>query len=221
MNPGPTEVLTAAEFTERVMTSIAVTSAPTPTRTFLAAVRVGALREAAAALWVAWHLSTVRGWHVGPRVRARSFALVLAVVFVLGTGSIAATAAVHAVVRNPTERAPAADPNGPGGVELGPTTDGRPVVSEPPTRRNVGNGPSAVPKTTQPGPVHSGATKARPQPAAGPPDTTDRPQATDVGGAGSGGGDGSDSSGGSDGGDNGSDTGAPPSDDGGSSGSGG
>ena len=78
-------MLTATEFNERVMAAIALVPTPTPTRTFVAALRARAIRDAVATLWVAWHLGTVRSWHVAPRVRARSFALVLAVTSVLAT----------------------------------------------------------------------------------------------------------------------------------------
>jgi hypothetical protein len=53
----------------------------------------------------------VRSWYVAPRVRARSFALVLAAVSVLATGSLAAAAAVHVVVPQITPT-PVTDPGG-------------------------------------------------------------------------------------------------------------
>lgn len=94
----PVRILTASEFTDRVMVAVAATPAPTPTRSFLAALRRGTPRNAARSLSVASHLVTVRAWPVAPRVRARSFALVLGVAFVLGTGSVAAAAAVRQIV---------------------------------------------------------------------------------------------------------------------------
>jgi hypothetical protein len=100
------------EFADRVMAAIAGAPPPTPTRSFLSAVRVRAVRSAAATLWVAWHLATVRGWRIGPQVRARSMALVLGVAAVLGTGSLAAAAAVHEVAPRLMVSAPASDRSG-------------------------------------------------------------------------------------------------------------
>jgi hypothetical protein len=111
---GQRGLLTPSEFADRVMSAIAVAPLPTPTRTFLAAIRARAWREAFAALTVAWHLSTVRRWHVAPRVRARSFALVLAVTAVLGTGSLVAAAAINQFVPVRIERVPAPMPAGSG-----------------------------------------------------------------------------------------------------------
>src|SRR5689334_2241124 len=82
-------------FTDRVMASIEATPAPTPARSFMGALRGWSLDDAMASLAVAWHLATVRTWSVAPRVRARSMALVLAVVTVLATGSLVAAAAVR------------------------------------------------------------------------------------------------------------------------------
>ena len=125
MNPADERiVLTATEFNERVMASIALAPNPTPTRTFLAALRSRAIRDAVAALWVAWHLGTVRTWHVAPRVRARSFALVLAVSSVLATGGLAAAAAVHSVVPQRDDRNPISAPSG-SSVDAGPAGNGR------------------------------------------------------------------------------------------------
>ena len=134
---------TTPEFTNRVMAAIALVPAPTPTRSFVASMRGRALRDALAALWVAWHLGTVRSWHVAPRVRARSFALVLAVASVLTTGSLAAAAAVHSVVPQRDDRNPVVAPGG-SSLDEGPAGDGglstehalpsdEPAGSEPPT----------------------------------------------------------------------------------------
>jgi hypothetical protein len=126
MNPSDERtLLTATEFTDRVMTAIALLPMPSPTRTFVAALRARAVRDGIAALWVAWHLGTVRTWHVAPRVRARSFALVLAVASVLATGGLAAAAAVHSVVPHGDDRNPVSAPSGSGIDELGPTTNGQ------------------------------------------------------------------------------------------------
>jgi hypothetical protein len=123
-------VLTATEFNERVMASIARVPAPTPTRAFVAALRARALHDAVAALWVAWHLGTVRSWHVAPRVRARSFALVLAVTSVLATGGLAAAAAVHSVVPQRDDQNPVSVPSG-SSVDAGPPGNGRTVTVGP------------------------------------------------------------------------------------------
>jgi hypothetical protein len=121
---GERTVLTATEFNERVMAAIVLVPTPTPTRTFVAALRARAVRDAVAALWVAWHLGTVRSWHVAPRVRARSFALVLAVTSVLATGGLAAAAAVHSVVPQRDDRNPVSDPSG-SSVDAGPDGNGQ------------------------------------------------------------------------------------------------
>lgn len=130
MNPSdPQILLTPSEFRDRVMTAIALVPAPTPTRSFVASMRTRTLRDAVATLWVAWHLGTVRGWHVAPRVRARSFALVLAVASVLTTGSLAAAAAVHSVVPQRDDRNPVVAPSG-SSVDAGPAGNGG-VSTEP------------------------------------------------------------------------------------------
>ena len=146
----------AAGFAERVMTAIAVVPFPTPTRTFLAALRAGAAPDAVAALWVAWHIGTVRSWYVAPPVRTRSLALVLGVVTLLGMGSLAAAAAaVHVVSPNWIERAQTVDPVSPtideqapainlhtGGGEDAQTDHAAegPVNMDPPDRSGDGDG---------------------------------------------------------------------------------
>jgi hypothetical protein len=136
--------LTAVEFTDRVMDAIRVLPAPTPTRGFIAAVRARTLRDAIATLWVAWHLGTVRSWHVAPRVRARSFALVLAVASVLATGSLAAAAAVHSVVPQRDEPNPVAAPAG-SSVDEGPEGSGG-INSEPSPHETDSPSPPETPK---------------------------------------------------------------------------
>jgi hypothetical protein len=91
-------------FNERVMASIASMPAPTPAGAFIVALKGGACRDAADSLAVAWHLATVRGSSVAPRVRARSMALVLAVATVLATASLVAAAAVQTVMPAHHER---------------------------------------------------------------------------------------------------------------------
>ena len=139
MNPSDEPVvLTPREFSDRVMGAVLVLPPPTQTRSFVGAMRARAVRDALAALWVAWHLGTVRTWSVAPRVRARSFALVLAVTSVLATGGLAAAAAVHSVVPQRDERVPVGAPNG-SNVDLGPAgnggiaTDGPDEAGESPT----------------------------------------------------------------------------------------
>jgi uncharacterized membrane protein YgcG len=92
-------------FSDRVMAVIATLDAPSPTRSFLVAIRTGSVRDALTALTVAWHLATQRDWPVAPRVRARSLALVLGVATVLGTGSIMAASAARVLAPHvrPTE----------------------------------------------------------------------------------------------------------------------
>jgi hypothetical protein len=138
--------LTAAEFTDRVMAAILVLPAPTPTRGFIASVRARTLRDAIATLWVAWHLGTVRSWHVAPRVRARSFALVLAVASVLATGSLAAAAAVHSAVPQRDEPNPVAAPAG-SSVDGEPTGNGR-TSSEPSPHETESPPRPEIPKQT-------------------------------------------------------------------------
>lgn len=134
-------VLTAGGFTDRVMSAIALMPAPTPTRTFVAAARAGAVRDAVAALWVAWHLGTVRSWHVAPRVRARSFALVLAVASVLATGGLAAAAAVHSVVPQRDDRNPVSAPSG-SSVDEGPVGNGQSASDGPAETEQTDESPS-------------------------------------------------------------------------------
>lgn len=148
----------SAGFTDRVMTAIAVAPSPTPTRTFLAAIRAGAARDAGAALSVAWHVGTVRSWYIAPRVRTRSLALLLGVVTLLGMGSLAAAAAaVHVVSPRWIERVQTADPVAPAIEEQAPavhllTRDGEdpqwndaaegPAIVDPPDRIDHGGGSS-------------------------------------------------------------------------------
>ena len=128
MNPvDERTVLTATQFAEQVMAAIAHAPTPTPTRAFVASLRARAGRDALAALWVAWHLGTVRSWHVAPGVRARSFALVLAVTSVLATGGLAAAAAVHSVVPQRDARTPVSAPS----VDAGPTGNGLTATDDP------------------------------------------------------------------------------------------
>ncbi len=165
------------DFTERVMAALAPLPDPTPTRTFVEALRTGSPRDALAALSVAWHLGTVRTWPVSTRVRARSFALVLAAVALLGTGSLVAAAAVH-VVSSVPDRHPTVEPGGvapvanptPADVPDGATETALPIAREP--------GPEAEPSTEPSPPKRSptghdkatakdGPTQERPTPSHG------------------------------------------------------
>ena len=141
--------LTAGELTDRVMSAIALLPTPTPTRTFLAAVRARGFRDAVTALWVAWHLGTVRSWHVAPRVRARSFALVLAVTSVLATGGLAAAAAVHSVVPQRDDRVPDSAPSG-SSVDEGPAGSGQ-TASDGPDETDESPATSDEPEPTDHG----------------------------------------------------------------------
>jgi hypothetical protein len=125
-------------FVDRVMTAIETQRAPTPVRAFGWSLRARAWRDALASLLVAWHLGTVRGWSVAPRVRARSMALVLAVASVLATGSIVAAAAVRVAVPDSDPRPPTATPGMP---VAAPIVDGQGVddsdqnvIQAPPSR---------------------------------------------------------------------------------------
>jgi uncharacterized membrane protein YgcG len=197
-----------SDFTDRVMRAVAAAPAPTPTRSFLAALRRGALRNAAGSVSVASHLVTVRTWPVAPRVRARSFALVLGVVFVLMTGSLAAAAAVRHVV--PLRL------GDPGAIEVsGPGAEARPTGRRPVAPR------AGMTVETSAGPAVPGdGAVSKPAASKGPAggDKADRPRAVPAGADGA-----TDRDhGGSD--DNGSgdaDQGGDTSDDGGSGGSGG
>ena len=120
-------------FSDRVMAAIALMPSPSPTRSFLVAIRMGSGRDAVAALVVAWHLATQRDWPVTPRVRARSLALVLAVASILATGSMVAASAARVIVPH-VDRTHVLEPRGSVILEPTPThmvtTDaGRPQPS--------------------------------------------------------------------------------------------
>jgi len=152
MNPSEDRtLLSPSEFIDRVMTSIALAPTPTPTRAFVAAMRARALRDAAATLWVAWHLGTVRTWPIAPRVRARSFALVLAVSAVLATGGLAAAAAVHSVVPQRDDRNLLMAPSGSSVDQLGPTRNGQTGTDEPEQTDDADQSPASTdePDTTE------------------------------------------------------------------------
>lgn len=145
MNPSEGRtLLTATEFVDRVMSSIAQAPMPTPTRTFVAGMRAHALQDAAAALWVAWHLGTVRSWHVAPRVRVRSFALVLGVTSVLATGGLAAAAAVHSVVPQHDDRNPLTAPNGSSVDGPRPGMNAQTGTDEPDQTDDADPGPTTI-----------------------------------------------------------------------------
>ena len=92
------------------MAGVAREPVPTPARNFGAALRRGSARDAAAALATAWHLATLVGMRITPRVRMRSMALVLSVAAVLVMGGSLATAAAVRVVERATANEPASLP---------------------------------------------------------------------------------------------------------------
>jgi hypothetical protein len=152
---GDRSVLMPAGFADGVMAAVLVAPRPTPTRSFVSAVRARRAHDALAALWVAWHLGTVHSSHVAPPVRARSFALVLAVATILTTGSLAAAAAVGVVVPASAERPPAAIPAASGIDELGPAQRHQTGVDQPadtegsaPTDDPVGTDADGLPPNT-------------------------------------------------------------------------
>ena len=53
-------------FVARVMAGVADLAAPTPPRTFAAALRRGSMREAGTALASAWHVATLSGTRIAP-----------------------------------------------------------------------------------------------------------------------------------------------------------
>ena len=118
-------------FSERVMAAIASMAMPSPTRSLLEAMRARSGRDALAAITVAWHLATQRDWPLEPRVRARSFALVLAVATVLGTGSMVAASAARVIVPH-AHRTEILEQRGsiilePAPAQIAPTSPGRPT----------------------------------------------------------------------------------------------
>src|SRR5262249_32701962 len=98
------EAAAAKRLTNHVMVAIAREDAPSPARSLRMAFRRRSARDAGSAIWVAWHLGTVRRWTIPRRVRVRSIALVLSVACVLGTGSLAAASALR-VAAEPIVRA--------------------------------------------------------------------------------------------------------------------
>ncbi len=169
------------DFTERVMVALAPLPGPSPTRTFVEALRTGAPRDALAALAVAWHLGTVRSWPVSLRVRARSFALVLAALTLLGTGSLVAAAAVHVVAspqaaqpsREPAGALPAAPDPTPAGPLDEPEKTPAPIASEPVVKAE----PSAEPAPPKRSPAgHDKATTKDGSTRSDRPRRTDDPE---------------------------------------------
>lgn len=133
--------LSAAAFSERVMAAIRQEATPTPTRTLMSALRARSVGDAGAALWVAWHLGTVRRWRVAPRVRARSIALVVAVALALPSGSFATAAAVRVAAQPVVQLLQA------GIGEQGPDDNSSGPTEVDPRRQDMGDaidGPSTV-----------------------------------------------------------------------------
>lgn len=175
-------------FADGVMRAIASASPPSPTRTFLRAMRVRSLGNAVTALIVAWHLGTVRAWPISPRVRARSFALVFAVAFVLGTGTLAAAGAVTVVVQPRLELSRPTDRAGMDTV----------VAPSDPGTRSVPSSPTPDPERV-PAVVHEADHAAGGKTTTTPARQTQAPAAADDDTGGSTGGDAADGSDGDDG----------------------
>lgn len=135
------------------MAAIADAPTPTPTRSFVAALRAGAPHDAGSAITVAWHLATVRTWPIAPRVRARSFALVFALAAILATSSLATAAAVRVVVASGSEHERVIDHSGSGAdkpvvVEPSPSNTPKPSPTSEPTRSAPATlPPAALPPT--------------------------------------------------------------------------
>ena len=91
------------DFADRVMAAVGDEPRPSPTRSFIDALRARSLGDAVAAFRVALHLATVRRWSVGPRVRVQALALVLGILVALGVGSIAAAGAMSLVATGVNE----------------------------------------------------------------------------------------------------------------------
>jgi len=160
-------------FTDAVMAAIRPLSQPTPARSFISALRGWSWPDAVASLSVAWHLATMRGGSVAPRVRARSLALVLAVASVLATGSIVAAAAVRVALPERVVLPAVAAP---------PTDDTlRPIVEGPIDEgRDEDHEQVPLPPAALPGPVESQPSAHPADHRAGDPAGTDR--ASDDGG---------------------------------------
>lgn len=103
-------------FVARVMNAISTRPRPTPTRAFMTALRDGSINDAASAIAVAWRLATDRRRTVSTRVRARSLALVLGVIFALAAGSLVGAATIQVVAdvvtNGPDARQQGVDENG-------------------------------------------------------------------------------------------------------------
>lgn len=141
-------------FLARVMRAVADSPRPTPTRAFALALGRGSARDAAAAVWVAWHLATGRRAIIAPRVRVRSLGLVLGVLLTLVGVSLVGAATARVVVDTATngwngghrgagEDGTVPDQSG-AGSQVEPTDDGPRSVAEsespggrPPSARDV------------------------------------------------------------------------------------
>ncbi len=148
---------------DRVMAAIVREPRPTPTRALWSAVRAASVRDAAAALWVAWHLATVRRTSIRPSVRVRSLALVLGALLVLGTASIAAGAAAQIVAQQVANGLNAGQP---AVEEPGPVEYRQP--SEPAGSGRAGEGQN---ESDQPGGQNESDTPGGQQ-GSGPQDST-------------------------------------------------
>ncbi|HEY3548953.1 MAG TPA: hypothetical protein VGK17_23000 [Propionicimonas sp.] len=98
MTDEPGGELDIQAFASGVMREVATRPRPTPARALGRALRTRSLRDGAAAVVVAWHLSTTRTLSVAPATRARSVALVMGVVLALCAGSLVAAKTAQVVV---------------------------------------------------------------------------------------------------------------------------
>jgi hypothetical protein len=150
-----------ASFTDRVMAGVANEPRPTPARVFLRSLRHLALRDALASLHTAWRLALGPGQSMPRAARARSAALLLAVVLVVGVATPAAFTSMRALI----------GPDGPAAVELDagapasvpPTTPPTPTPS-PTLRPTPTPTDFATPPATKPQGDGAASARTRPQP---------------------------------------------------------
>jgi uncharacterized membrane protein YgcG len=134
-------------FSDRVMEAVALEPVPSPTRSLLRALRAGSWADATASVRTAWHLSTVRSWHVAPAARVRAMALVLAVLMAMGAGgALAAGTAVRLVSSLGATAGPRSDLDG-----LIPP--GHPAPTQAPDKEHHSASPKERPSPTESSPA--------------------------------------------------------------------
>ncbi len=120
-----------------VMARVASEPRPTPSRSFAAAVRRAAPRDALVVVSTAWRLATMRGLAVPAGARMRSLALALGVSGVLATSGSIALASVADVARHVVEQVgvqhPVAPPRGDPAPAAAPTPSVTPTAATPQT----------------------------------------------------------------------------------------